>query len=248
MLSAETFYWLFSSIFQGITGFFAFVFAGYVLYLQNLQSTVAQDDTLTDIVEGLKKTCFKNFKGLSFLSIITLIFALGMLFFNQSVTDVGVRSVFSVLGASLAVGALVFGLYFVLSLIDPHKVEKEAAYLLEKSNQALSAIFERPVAVPTGAEAAPVQIGAFFPVVAKVETILRNVAADHGTLSGRVAMSQLSEYLRRSQMVTEMQYNQLKVILRYRNIIAHGRENKVPARVHGMALKLLSELSEKYPV
>ncbi len=241
--------WLFSSIFQGMAGYIAFVFTGYVLYLQNLQSKVDKDETLVDVLEELKIKNFKKFRFLSILISTTLIYALAMLLMNHAIANDHHRFMFAKFGIAFALWAIVDGIFLVLSLVNPKKIETESQVMLKQSN----IIFQKEtVPLKTGEDnraQKPTMIsnGKFFPVVVKFEPLMRKIAKKHGISaqdSGKPAnMRRLIDILHINQKLSSDQYGRLMEIYKYRNLVVHGHEDKVPIQIYDLAKDTLKELS-----
>lgn len=120
----ENFYWLFSSSSQTISAFIAFLITGYALVLNTMQLLEQKDESLEEIHHELKKNFFYKIIFLGIITALAILFSLWMVYLNG--TNNSNKIWLYTLTIILNICSIVFGIWFVLSIINPNRFKKVA--------------------------------------------------------------------------------------------------------------------------
>lgn len=212
----ENFYWLFSSAAQSIAAFVAFLLTGYALVLSVMDSLEGKDETLEEIHHKLKSDYYKKIKWLAGLTGVAVILSLWMVYLN------GIQWSWKpclYLATILLNGvAIVFGIFFVLSIINPDRYKSAAKELLKSERRA----------VPESGE--EVDKGVFMTDFTNLEKRLREKLDEKKIDLGRptaYTFRPMVEALYRRELISRGQADKMLRIGRLRNLVVHGRQERV---------------------
>ena len=211
----ENYYWLFSSAAQSISAFVAFLLTGYALVLSVMDNLEGKDETLAEIHHKLKGDYYQKMRLLAGLTGVTVILSLGMVYLNG--IQWSWKPFLYVLTLLLNITVIIFGIYFVLSIINPNRYKSAAKELLKTEQQ------ERP---ESGKE---VDKGVFINDFNNLEKRLREKLTEKRIDLGRAnpPFPQMVEALSRGQMISREQAEKMFRIGRMRNFVVHGRQETV---------------------
>lgn len=211
----ENFYWLFSSAAQSISAFVAFLLTGYALVLSVMDNLEGKDETLAEIHHKLKGDYYQRMRLLAGLTGVTVILSLGMVYLNG--IQWSWKPFLYVLTLLLNVTVIIFGIYFVLSIINPNRYKTAAKELLKTEQR------ERP---ETGKE---VDKEIFITDFTNLEKRLREKLNEKRIDLRRPnpPFQQMVEALYRSDLISREQAERMFRIGRFRNFVVHGRQETV---------------------
>lgn len=215
----ENIYWFFSAAAQSIAAFVAFLLTGYALVYTIMQSMLEKDDSLEEIHSSLKKIYHKR---LTYLSIITgsaIILSLLMVLINPY--DFKGKWLLMFFTSMLDAWAIIAGIAFVISIVNPARYEKAALTVLEESKDELSL---------TGKMTAS---HAFFDEFLRLESIIREdlrkidlYVPSKGTPRMSFSFRQMVDALLNNEIIDRIVHGELMQINKYRNLIFHGHVKK----------------------
>src|SRR5215218_2721195 len=134
-MNDENIYWLFSSSAQAIATFVAFLLAGYTLVHAMMDSVQQRDDTLEEIHAALIRQYYRQIKALAIITGAAVLGSLTMLYLNGFAWPY--KGVVVAIAATLDIAAIVWGITFVIRIIDPDKYTNTAKRLLEEQAQTM---------------------------------------------------------------------------------------------------------------
>lgn len=134
-MNNDNLYWLFSAAAQSISAFVAFLLTGYALVHTLMEGAREKDDSLEEIHVALKKKYHSRLTLLAGVTGLAIVFSLLMVFLNRWSFQgknflIGVTTVVDLL-------AIIGGLAFVVSIVNPARYEKTATRVLEEEKQEL---------------------------------------------------------------------------------------------------------------
>lgn len=126
----ENLYWLFSASAQSIATFFAFILAGYTIFVSMMDGLREKDDSLIEIIEEEKRTIFSKIKVLSIIVGFSLLMNLTMIYANGS--DFNIKTDLVIITILSTIVAVILGVWIVVIIIDPKKNKQIAEKLIYK--------------------------------------------------------------------------------------------------------------------
>jgi hypothetical protein len=228
-------YWTFSAAAQCISAFIAFLLAGYALVYTLTDAAKEKDDSLDEIYFDLRLSYHRRLTFLVFITGCAIIFSLATVYFNQ--TDLFIPGLVIIVVSIFDLIAVVGGLVFVVSIVDPRKYEKAAKKAFNKVRPAIEG---SAVAVPTLE---------FFEVFVHLEKIIRDVLKKKDSYIPSLSAPRMSfsfrkmvEMLYQNEIIDSQFYDELLEISRYRNLVFHGHINNINGdmlrRVHAAVRRM----------
>lgn len=215
-MNDENIYWLFSSAAQSIATFVAFLLAGYTLVHAMMDSVQQRDDTLEEIHSALIRQYYKGIKSLAVITGAAVLSSLAMLYLNGFTWPY--KNGVVAIAAILNITAIVWGITFVIRIIDPDKYKNAAKRLIEEETQAMDRAGKQEDAED------------FFTLFERLETAMRNALPQvrlpdpTGERGGRDAsFRHLLLALSQNGLIDRALFNNLMQIGRYRNLAYYGR-------------------------
>ena len=215
-INQENLYWLFSASAQSIATFFAFLIAGYTLFVSMMDGLREKDDSLFDIVEEEKKLIFQKIKQLSIIVGSSLILNLSMIYANS--IDFNIKADLIIVTLLTTAIAIIFGTWMVILIINPKKNKLIAAKLIyrqESFNQTGSKRNEQE----------------FFSNFIKLEKELRDyIEKEQIIIKSRQpevpTFREIVNHFYYTEMINTGIYNELLELNKYRNLLFHGHLNE----------------------
>jgi len=222
MNGSENIYWLFSSAAQTIAAFVAFLLGGYALVHSMMETAAQIDETLIEIHEALKKRYHRQLSWLVTTTAGAILTCLAAVFFNKGIW--WWYPILAVTAALLGIAAIVGGVAFVVTIVDPGKYRKAARKLAAEAKP-------KPE-VPTAASRAE-----FFDNFVTLERLLR-VLWERRTAGERLSrrpgpptFREMVETLTLAEALPSGLAERLLSINRYRNLVFHGHVEQVDAEL-----------------
>ena len=213
----ENLYWLFSASAQSIATFFAFILAGYTIFVSMMNDGFREkDDSLIEIIEEEKRTIFKKIKVLSIIVGFSLLMNLTMIYVNGSNFDKKTDLVIiTILSTILAV---ILGVWIVVIIINPKKNKQIAEKLIYKDkrfNQSGSKRNEQE----------------FFSAFIEFEKKLRDYITNYNVYvkSKQPQFPSFRDIISTfyyTKMIDGRTYEELLELNKYRNLLFHGHINE----------------------
>lgn len=233
-MNDENIYWLFSSAAQSIATFVAFLLAGYTLVHAMMGSVQQRDDTLEEIHGALIRQYYQQIKSLAIITGAAVLSSLTMLYLNGFAWPY--KAVLVVIAALLDIAAIVWGLTFVIRIIDPDKYKNAAKRLIEEDTQAVERDGKQEDAKD------------FFALFERLETALQNVVeraglplpADERSIRNPFFRQILALY--QNRLIDRAFFNNLLKLDRYHNLAYYGRVRTIDQTVIDQARSALSRL------
>ncbi|MBU0710339.1 hypothetical protein KKA87_00230 [bacterium] len=221
-MNQDNLYWLFSAAAQSISAFVAFLLTGFALVYSIMNSAKERDETLDEIHYALK---IKYHKQLIFLSIITgcaIISSLIMVFINK--WEFSLKIYFMVTTAIINLIAIVGGLAFVVSIVNPSRYEKTAKNVLYSKKEDFNLSGKLTIS------------SSFFDKFVQLERLVRNNFSDYDLYTsdkGRLMYSfkQMVDKLYNNEKISRQDHDELMQIIKYRNLVFHGHIDKVDEKM-----------------
>jgi hypothetical protein len=208
-------YWTFSSAAQSISAFIALLLAGYALVHNLMEAARERDDTLEEIHSELRLSYHKRLTALAWLTGSAVILSLVVVYLNRSTVPVSDWALLVV--GCLDILAVIGGVAFVVSIVDPRKYQKAAEKALEQAQVIVSGI---PQATPAAE---------FFDAFLHLERLIRDYLKEkdlyvpsRGAPRMSYSFRQMIEALLQNELIDRQFMNELLEINKYRNLVFHG--------------------------
>lgn len=217
--SVDFIYWTFSAASQSVAAFVAFLLTGYALVHNLMESARERDDTLEEVHSTLRASYHKRLALLAWLTGTAIILSLVLVYMNRPTSPVNGWAVLFVAGVDIA--AVVAGLYFVVTIVDPKKYQRAAKKAIDED--------ARPVSGTTPSNA-------FFDAFLHLERLVRDYlrsrdlyVPSRGAPRMSYSFRQMLEALRINEKIDGEFYSELLEINKYRNLVFHGHVTQVDA-------------------
>lgn len=126
-------FWTFSAASQSISAFVAFLLTGYALVHTIMEAARERDDSLEEVHNQLKVSQHRWLTGLAALTGTAIVLSLVVVYLNRS--NAPVAGWMQALVALIDLVAVVGGLWFVVSIVDPRKYQKAAEKELRRERE-----------------------------------------------------------------------------------------------------------------
>lgn len=224
-MNTDYIYWTFSAAAQSIAAFVAFLLTGYALVHTLMEAAREKDDSLEDIHASLRLTYHKRLTLLAWLTGAAVVFSLIVVYLNRS--NAAAPGWFVAVVSVINIAAIVGGLAFVVSIVDPRRYQKAAEKVLRE---------EAPQPPPPG-QAAPA--AEFFDAFRHLEKLIRDYLRERelyvpsrGGPRMSFSFRQMIEALLQNEKIDRQFFGELLEINKYRNLVFHGHiESGDPAMV-----------------
>lgn len=234
-MGKDTFYWLFSSSAQSIAAFIAFVLTGYALVLNLMQTVQQKDPSVEEIHDSLKGKYYNRLLVIGILSGLSVI--LNLLGIGLNDFSFKCKIVFYIITMACTVASIVFGIIFIILIIDPKKYRKAANKIIEELKD----------------ESEQVDSNLFFTEFVKLEKKIRDLLrkndlymTDSKDIRMKYSVSQMINTLYKNNKIGFYAYDKLLKINKYRNAIFHGHTDKVSKYMIDDIVSVDKELDEYF--
>ena len=215
-MNTDYIYWTFSSAAQSISFilFIALLLAGYALVHNLMEAARDKDDGWRKSILLYRSVYHKRLTVLAWLTGCAVILSLVVVYLNRS-NEAVVGWVLFVVGA-LDLLAVIGGVAFVVSIVDPRKYQKAAEKVLEQV-QVISGISQ----VTPASE--------FFDAFLHLERLIRDYlkskdlyVPSRGAQRMSYSFRQMIDALLQNEVIDRVFLNELLEINKYRNLVFHG--------------------------
>jgi hypothetical protein len=221
-MSNDNVYWLFSAAAQSISAFVAFLLTGYALVHSLMESARQKDDSLDEVHATLRKTFHTRLTVLAWFTGSAVVLSLAMAFLNR--WSFQGKVLLGIFTSAIDLIAIVGGLAFVVSIVDPSRYEKAAAKALEEEKR------ESGLTGPRTSSAK------FFDEFRHLERLVRDYLRNKdlyipSKVAPRMSYSfrhmsysfrQMIEALYQNEIIDRAFFEELMEINKYRNLVFHG--------------------------
>jgi hypothetical protein len=215
-------YWTFTAAAQCVATFVALLLTGYALVLSQIEAARDRDDSLQELHGVLRASYHARLKVLAWLTATAVLLSLMVVWDNRA-NDPASGWVMAV-AAVVDVVAMVAGLAFVVTIIDPAKYQKAAERELEHQQQ------EQQARAGTGQASGTVtSADELFRAFRQLERALREQLRrldlplgdrEEGKYAGSVR--QMANALLESGFIGDELHTELLQLGKYRNLVFHG--------------------------
>ena len=219
-MSNDYIYWTFSAAAQSISAFVAFLLTGYALVHTLMEAAREKDDTLEEIHSVLLSTYHKRLTILACLTGAAVILSLIVVYLNRPNAAVSGWLVLFVGIVDLL--AIIQGLVFVVSIVDPKKYRRVAVKELELTPP------------EPGASTQSVPASDFFDAFRHLEKLTRNYIQGRelyfpsrgSPRTPSYSFRQMIDILFQNERIDSQFSNDLIKINKYRNLVFHSLVDK----------------------
>jgi hypothetical protein len=223
-VNTDYIYWTFTAAAQCVATFVALLLTGYALVLTQIEAARERDDSLQELHTVLRASYHARLKVLAWITASAVVLSLFVVWDNR--TTVPASNWVMGLAAALDIIAMVAGLAFVVTIIDPAKYQKAAERELEqRQHQQQEAAAQQP---ETSAED-------FFKAFREMEKALRQLVGRSRLVVGEPredgsktnpSVRQMAIALLDNGVIDDSFHGELLQIAKYRNLLFHGHVKK----------------------
>ncbi|HJV70320.1 hypothetical protein [Ideonella sp.] len=213
-MSTDYVYWTFTAAAQCVSTFVALLLTGYALVLAQIEAARERDDSLQELHTVLRASYHARLTVLAWLTALAVLLSLLVVWVNRS--DHTAPPWMMSFAALADIVAMVAGLAFVVTIIDPRRYQKAAERELEHQQVAA-----QPGTV-TSAEV-------FFKAFRQLERALRDQIKRQGLGAepgddgkGPSSVRQMAAALLDNGSIGEDFHAELLQVAKYRNLLFHG--------------------------
>lgn len=214
----ENLYWLFSSSAQTISTFVAFLITGFALVLNMMDNLQLKDETLDDIHFKLKNGYYTKVRVLTGITGLAIVLSLLMVYING--TEWEYKLLLFIITIVVNLIAIVFGISFVISIINPNKYRNAARAIIEDENLSNES---------KGVDNTTFMVE-FIRLESEIRNLLvsRNLYVPYGEVP-RMAYSfrQMIYALHQNELISRTNLDDLLKVNKYRNLVFHGHIDSI---------------------
>jgi hypothetical protein len=224
-VNTDYIYWTFTAAAQCVATFVALLLTGYALVLTQIEAARERDDSLQELHTVLRASYHARLKVLAWITAAAVVLSLFVVWDNRS-NDPASNWVMGI-AAALDIIAMVAGLAFVVTIIDPAKYQKAAERELEQRQQQAAAA-QQPEASADD----------FFKAFREMEKALRQLVGRSRLVVGEpredgskanASVRQMAIALLDNGVIDDSFHGELLQIAKYRNLLFHGHVKKADA-------------------
>jgi hypothetical protein len=219
-MGRDSIYWMFSSSAQAVSALFAFLLAGIAVVQAMMADAQQRDDSLEEIHARLSREHYRRLIILADVAGAAIVLSLLLVFLNGS--SQGPNPIAIGLVSLVDVSAILGTIWFVVWMVNPDRYRRTAKVLVAEETHKLG--LPAPTQDPRE----------FFAAFVKLEAAVRRISEARSldwqsTGATRVGYSfrQMINTLQHNQVITPDFHRELLELSRYRNLIFHGREDRV---------------------
>jgi hypothetical protein len=235
-MSTDFIYWTFTAAAQCVSTFVALLLTGYALVLSQIEAARDIDDSLREIHDTLRKSYHGRLTLLAWLTAIAVVLSLVVVWVNRA--NVPAPNPMMAAAAAADIAAIVLGLGFVITIIDPAKYQKVAERELEQQG--------------SGAGGPQVEVVDFFRAYRKLERSLSEWAAKQELLPlpstvkrGTAGLRSVADALLQNESISDEYHTELLQLATYRNLLFHGRAAEADAQMVERTRAALTRLRQE---
>ena len=223
-MNTDYIYWTFTAAAQCVATFVALLLTGYALVLSQIEAARERDDSLQELHAVLRASYHARLKVLAWITAGAVVLSLFVVWDNRA--TVPASNWVMGIAAALDIIAMVAGLAFVVTIIDPAKYQKAAERELEQRQQEQAA---------AAAQQNETSADDFFKAFREMEKALRQLVGrsrlvvgepreDGGR--GNPSVRQMAIALLDNGVIDDSFHGELLQIAKYRNLLFHGHVKK----------------------
>ena len=225
-MNTDYIYWTFTAAAQCVATFVALLLTGYALVLSQIEAARERDDSLQELHAVLRASYHARLKVLAWITAAAVVLSLFVVWDNRA--TVPASNWVMGIAAALDIIAMVAGLAFVVTIIDPAKYQKAAERELEQRQQEQTAAASRN---ETSADD-------FFKAFRDLEKALRQLVGRSRMVVGEPredggrsnpSVRQMAIALLDNGVIDDTFHAELLQIAKYRNLLFHGHVKKADA-------------------
>lgn len=221
----EMCFWLYSTAPQVIAALFTLTIAALAFRLSKLDEAMREDETLSDIINEVKRILHRSFKTTTVTTVIAIISDLLFIGINNYISNDSVLIIFILINL-LALGFIII---FVVVIHDPDYMKTAIDNLMKSYNE--------------GTVAASDYVMKFV----ELEQKMRECSSSQDFyIKYQHSLSQISRYLQVKGVFDKNDIDDFIQIKRLRNLILHeGEPSKVDKKLYDKLIRLILVLDSK---
>ncbi|WP_374562330.1 hypothetical protein [Ideonella sp.] len=222
-MNTDYIYWTFTAAAQCVSTFVALLLTGYALVLSQIEAARDRDDTLQELHAVLRASYHARLTVLAWLTALAVMLSLLVVWDNRNdhMAPMWLMSA----AAAFDVIAIVAGLGFVVTIIDPAKYQKAAERELEQQQQQ-----QAPAEVRSRTSAEE-----FFRAFRQLERALReqlrrlDLVGNERDGKNAGSVRQMAAALLDNGSISDDLHTELLQLGKYRNLVFHGHVREADA-------------------
>lgn len=231
LVGFEELRWIFSSSAQLISALVAFLLAGYVLFINELNQKGERELDLSDITDNLKLMFFGRLKIVFLFSFFSIAFSLISLAFSVSIRSGFIAALHGLTFMFIGI-TLYLTFNFIIFLIDPSNIKRTAENMMLSGKNKEYSFVEKE-------SDAHVNYFNFMSKYTEIEKVLRSKMKSSELRY--ISPIRILNYLYQKELIDHCLYLDLTNIIKFRNTIVHTDQKNVSNE----AIKILTGAIEE---
>jgi hypothetical protein len=224
-MNTDYIYWTFTAAAQCVATFVALLLTGYALVLSQIEAARERDDSLQELHTVLRASYHARLKVLAWITAGAVVLSLFVVWDNRAA--VPASNWVMGIAAALDVIAMVAGLAFVVTIIDPAKYQKAAERELEQRQHEQAAVAQPETSADDFFRAFREMEKALRQLVGRSHLVVGEPREDGGRTNPSVR--QMAIALLDNGVIDDSFHAELLQIAKYRNLLFHGHVKKADA-------------------
>lgn len=228
--------YLFSTSGQVLSGIYGLTLTGFIFFRNELSREEFDDETLVEVIEGLKKRYYKILVFVTCFTIFTLYLT------NFIISYESKNSIFSIFLLNFGQSSFVINLaiisYFIFDVLEPKRIEKESQKIKEKTD-------------PISDQSEKGSLEEFLRNYNQIETLIQKYGQAYQSKDNifsisnqrRISNLRLAEFIFKAERIDLNFLNEIKNLIKLRNSIIHGADPIVSLSMVKKSEEILKKLS-----
>jgi ABC-type multidrug transport system fused ATPase/permease subunit len=238
--NTDNIFWLFSAAAQSISAFVALLLTGFALVLTIMNNIEQKDETLSEILHVLKNKYYIYIKYLAVLTGLAIILSLLSVYINNSLY--AYRFIVFYITSIFDLVAIIGGILFIIYIINPNKYRNLANKLYKEEAEKIGAVGEEVDGIN------------FIQLFIKLEKLLRDIILDQKRdiliekqipRLESIPFRGMLEILLSNEVINKDEYNKLLEISKLRNLVVHGKRDKVNPKFISLLSEMIDNLKDR---
>ncbi|WP_323596234.1 hypothetical protein [Aliarcobacter butzleri] len=240
-LNENQIFYLYSTSSQVLAGIYGLTLTGFIFLRNELSREEIEDDTLSQVIQKLKKRYFVLLLYITFLSIFSLFMSNIVISLEKGTPKLLNTILMNVTQSSFIISLITIS-YFIFDITSPDKIKKESE-IIQKDVDPISEKDEEG-----NLESFLRNFNQLESIIQKYGQFYQSEINSNSINRRRISNVRLIEFILKAEKIDYDLFYEIKNLISLRNSIVHGAQPKVSKRIVDESERVLKKLSEKLAV
>lgn len=240
-LNENQIFYLYSTSSQVLAGIYGLTLTGFIFLRNELSREEIEDDTLSQVIQKLKKRYFVLLLYITFLSIFSLFMSNIVISLEKGMPKLLNTILMNVTQSSFIISLITIS-YFIFDITSPDKIKKESE-IIQKDVDPISEKDEEG-----NLESFLRNFNQLESIIQKYGQFYQSEINNNSINRRRISNVRLIEFILKAEKIDYDLFYEIKNLISLRNSIVHGAQPKVSKRIVDESERVLKKLSEKLAV